>query len=445
VIDDLFDRSARFYAAVLSAGSLEEWARLMSSTEVLITADETWIQQPNAQRLLVFLVNILARCIGTVTITISTAVPLRIAPVLVAPRETLVDGLRDIAVDVRGPAFAPEPPLHQLRIHVGPRPPKAATVAVAADGWRALLWGSNSAPATFTGVPNAVGAFLAALLGATAVVRAFMEVATTDDKRLAEDEELILVEGKLRERYASPLGVVQMDASDLFGIGDAGTHRDDGRDLGQIVLASVGAVNGALLFLVALAGDLRAGITGFEPQPLERSNLNRYLYALACRVATLKTLAAEALATPLVSVRAYARFVNEDLGPFAVGATVVSGADNDEARHAAQRLARGPLISLATERDQVAVSAHAKGGPCLGCLFPGGTIATADLPTHALVAGWAGLLGLLALLGRLTDRPGTELRLSALRPHDRSRVASGIRPRCPVCSGRGVLADTPDV
>jgi hypothetical protein len=438
VTDELFDRTARFYHAVLRAGPLEQWARLMSATEVRITADESWIQQPGAQRLLVFLVNMLARCFGTITIAIAPSVPLVIDPVLVPPRDTLVDALRDMVMDVRGPAFAPEPPLHPLRIHVGPKPPKVETIAVAADGWRGVLWGRNAAPATFAGVPNAAGAFLAALLGATAIVRGFIEAVTTDDPEVAEDEEdVILVDGARRERFGSPLGTVQMDAGDFFQMRIAPPW--DGRNLGTIVLSSIGALNGAVLFLMALCGDLRACVVGFEPQPLERSNLNRYLYALACWVPTLKTRVAEALATAVLQIRAHARPVDGELDPFPEGATVSSGADNDDARHAAQRLARGPLLSLATDNDQVHVSRHApRDGPCVGCIYPGDTVGGEEIPTHPLVAGWAGLLGLLTLLGVSGYPPGSELRFSALRPHERSLVTWLIRPNCLVCGGRGV-------
>jgi hypothetical protein len=94
---------------------------------------------------------------------------------------------------------------------------------------------------------------------------------------------------------------------------------------------------------------------------------------------------------------------------------------------------------MATHDDQIHVSWHGlAGAPCLGCIYPGGTAGGEKIPTHPLVAGWAGLLGLLELLGVPASPPGSEVRLSALAPHERSLVTWAVRTACSVCGGRGV-------
>jgi hypothetical protein len=435
VTDAIFDRTARFYRSVLYAGTITRWAELISATEVVISVNPVWATQPGVQRLLVVLVVILARCFGTITIVGPERVALLITPVLVPKRGRLVAALRRIVSEIRGANFVADRVRHRVRLHVGADPPKRAIQTIAADGWRAMLWGPNAAPRSIHAEPNVVGAVLAALLGSTAVVRSFIEKTTTADPQAAQRGSLIRLTPAIYERYGTPLGTFQLNVWDLFGFEEGPTWSD--WDLGQLVFASVGAVNGNLLFILLLAENVGADIDAFEPQRLERSNLNRYWYAISRWVRRRKVKVAEAMSTARLVLRAHRSAVGDDLQPFASGAVVLSGADNDDARYAAQRLARGPLLSVATEGGQVHVSVHpADRGPCVGCLFPGDTVSSPKLPTHPLVSGWAGLLSFVTLLSGSHNLAGQELRISALRPLQVSLERVPIRSNCGLCLGR---------
>lgn len=440
-MDPIYRRTALFYRTLMRAGTQQRWTELMDSTEANITVDADFAARPGAQRLLVTLCVILARCFGTVSIGgegIDT-IALRIPPVLVPEHGTLAEACRALIAAIQGTAYQRPSPQRRLTIHVGPRPRRRASQVIVASGWRATLFGPLSAPQSFEGEPNPAGAILGALMAATSVVRSFLEQVTTPSRKIAPAQGRLLVDRRLYERYAPPLGVQELSAYDLFGLDPEPDWRP--QDLAHLTFVSLGAVNGALYFAMLIACDLNAVIHAFEPQRLHRTDENRYWYAIDAHRRRYKVAAAKSLATHRIRLEGQPLRLSAAHPPFREGALVISGADNDEARHLAQRLARGALISLSTEGEQVCASFHTPSAPpCAACLHPGGAAPGGVLPTHPVVSGWAGLLGLQALLARPSWDGGRQVRLAAFRPADRHDDQIEGRADCPVCHERAALA-----
>src|SRR5205823_2810024 len=132
----------------------------------------------------------------------------------------------------------------------------------------------------------------------------------------------------------------------------------------------------------------------YEPESIARHNLNRYLYATSDFPANgTKIATAERLSGPRLRLSGHLQGIEVEATPFAAGELVVSGADNDIARHATARRARGWLLSLASELDIAEFSVHAAGASrCLACIHPGDAARNLSQPTHPLVAAWPALI-----------------------------------------------------
>jgi hypothetical protein len=284
------------------------------------------------------------------------------------------------------------------------------------------------------GEADVLATFAAAILGATSMSRAFLELVTQPADR--PQHKPVLVDPGLHARYTSALGMVTVMPTDLFEAG--GSVRAGTGSVGSLALVSLGAVNGGLLYVLRLAG-MTCRIDALEPGRLNRSNLNRYLYAVAGHVGDSKVSAGRAIANSELEFSSRAIAI-EDLDSDFTATVVVSGADNNRARWETQRRApQSWVMSLETEVDNVSVSFFAPGGrPCSRCAHPSDLAPDPDQPTHPVVAAWAALIGAAALCeGPARWRPGQQVRLRALAPAD--RVWEELRPAagCPGCAQLG--------
>src|SRR2546425_308818 len=333
-MDELFSRTARFYASLIGSGTEVEWGEQIASTEVYISVDPEFAGRPGAQRTLLAATNLLARCFGRVSVS-APDVPCVVDPVLVSRESSVRASAEALAHAIQGPVATTI--VRRLGLHVGPNAP-AATNAVAARGWEAWLWGPGSSPGAFGGDGNPLGSFSAALLGVTAVSREFIAQAGA---------EIGFPHDSARMRFGVGLGVVQLSAWDLFGEESAAPPWRP-LHVGRAVFSSLGAVNGALWFLLAFAPDSVADVEAYEPEPITRHNLNRYLYATSEFPADgTKITAAARLVTATLQFSGRLDGIDAETIPLPAGALVISGADNDIARHATARRARGWLLSLA--------------------------------------------------------------------------------------------------
>jgi hypothetical protein len=281
------------------------------------------------------------------------------------------------------------------------------------------LWPAYGAPLSWAGDPNPAGAITAALLGAIAVTRDFIEQVTQSTEQDLGRRVSVPVEHRVR--FALPLGRVELCALDLIDPGRPETEWT-GVNLGDTRMASLGAVNGDLLYYMRLSGDVAASIVALEPQALRRTDLNRYLCAVARGVDLPKAQTGEALASERIKVQVRPARVEDDPEPF--GETlVISGVDNNAARWEVQRRAPAWLLSLESEHEETRLSMHHPSrGACLGCLHTLPIEPDPEQPTHPAVSGWPALLAFVTLLQPRSEwTPGLQVRINGLDPSDWSR------------------------
>jgi hypothetical protein len=392
---------------------------------VVLSIHPAHAARADGQRLYLATTNLLARAFGRLEVAVPSGAALAIDPVMVPASGELRDAATAMRDAVAGPRTGAVQERRRLTLHIGPSAPRGA-MAIAARGWRGISWKDGAVPDTFDGTGNPLGCFVASLLGGAALTRRFIETVKFGDCPSAVQ----------RLRFGASLGVLELSAYDPFlqRTGEPDWHAVD---LGRLIFSSLGAVNGALLYFMASAG-ITADITAWEPEPLVRHNLNRYLYALSddARTGLPKVEAAARCARGTITLVGVREGVDTSDTPFATDAIVVSGADNDIARHAAACRARSDLLSLATELDGTEFSVHGPSlaPPCIGCLHPGDAVPNESQPTHPIIAAWPAVFALTDLVrgGALRQR-GEVLTLQALRPAQRLIRLIARRKGCPLC------------
>lgn len=246
----------------------------------------------------------------------------------------------------------------------------SASTVVAERGGEGRVWDADD---------PSIGAIAGVLAGATAlptVIRRLEQVHSTvapDHLRVA------------RERVEVRLPRIALPGS---------------LSVGDVDIISAGAITNAALFSL-LRFDIEGRIRIFDDDVFQTSNLNRYPLMGVADVDQLKAHLLERFSRPgvdLVGVpERFGSGISVRLAP-----TVLVGADNVVARHAAQRTAPNWLHVAGTTHFEVITSAHTPDAPCAGCVHPrtseGG--GPNEIPTSSFVSLLAGTLQARALLAK---------------------------------------------
>ena len=224
-----------------------------------------------------------------------------------------------------------------------------------------------------------------------------------------------------------------------------------------MLVVGAGALGAPVLMYMAAAGVGR--ITVADDDTVGLSNLQRQVIFDSADLGRPKVEAAAArlaALNPHVAVTPLCRRITaEDAALVAGHDLVLDGTDSFASRAAvnAACVAAGvPLLagSIAQWEAQVTLYDPARGGPCLGCLFP-----TPPAPGLALSCAEAGVVGALPgvvgslmaleaiklLAGVADDGAGAGLRGQMILFDglwgDTRRIATAARPGCAVCGGLG--------
>ena len=206
--------------------------------------------------------------------------------------------------------------------------------------------------------------------------------------------------------------------AELIGIElEAGAHRLDtgqairldlrdwfpgviGARLDAVDAISGGAITSAALYVLLRVPGLTGALRVVEAEPLDLSNLNRYMLSRESLNGVAKIAMLEGFTRPGFEITGMRRrFENETLnlvGPLAQ--RVLVGVDHIPSRWLAQRHAPSWVGVGATQSLESMVSAHLPGEPCSGCLHPREPEVDETVPTISFVSFWAGLLLALELL-----------------------------------------------
>ncbi len=198
-------------------------------------------------------------------------------------------------------------------------------------------------------------------------------------------------------------------------------------------LVSGGAIGNAVAFALLRAPKLEGQVGVLDDDRSDLTNLNRNALLRRSRAGALKVDDLAALATgPLAFVPRPVRLVAGE--PLA--ATVLIGVDDIPSRWVAQATGPGWMGVGATAGFAVQVSEHRPGDPCAGCLHPQAPAPTGAIPTVAFVSFWAGLLLVVRWLRDLhgAPEPHAQTFFSPLRPEGWTYAGLGVAPNpsCPV-------------
>jgi molybdopterin/thiamine biosynthesis adenylyltransferase len=238
--------------------------------EVEITVDPVAAESPVGQRLLVVLVNLLARMKGVVARVhvlgadgrdVLPAVPL-LETELEAGLAELVGSLNSDESDYRADIAFAHSAEAVVRVHIGSA---GNGLVVAADGWRALL-GRHAEEAAWSAAPP-YGAALAASLAATEVFK-----------------QLLAANGGPDPARRPVIDLAYSAFND--GVGDESARGPDLRELvlRDLAVVGCGAGGSAALYVLAMQPGLAGEIALIEPDRHKMSNLNRYLMTTAADV-----------------------------------------------------------------------------------------------------------------------------------------------------------------
>jgi molybdopterin/thiamine biosynthesis adenylyltransferase len=225
---------------------------------------------PVGQRLLVTLVNELARMKGVVSAIAVTGISgERVLPGVPVEGQDLEDGLTALVASLNTDespfraeiAFASGD--DAVRVNVGGGPP--ADITVGADSWRALL-GEYAREAAW----DARAPYGAALAAALVAVEAF---------------KLLLLRNGLADPQRHPAGDLAFSAFN-HGVDSGAAVGPDvlELELHDVAVVGCGAGGSAALYVLAMQPGLRGDVALIEPGRHKLSNLNRYLMTTASDV-----------------------------------------------------------------------------------------------------------------------------------------------------------------
>jgi molybdopterin/thiamine biosynthesis adenylyltransferase len=342
---------------------------------VEIVVDPVAAEAPVGQRVLVVLVNELARMKGVVSRLHVTGVTDRavLSGVPLAER-TLDAGLHRLVDGLNGPAseyqatieFAPAS-APNVCVRIGD---EAQGLVVAADAWRALL-GAYAAEADWTATAP-YGAGLGAAIAAAEVFKRLLEANGGPDPARP------LLDEFAYSAFNYRCGADAARGPDVHGLA-----------LADVAVVGCGAGGSAALYVLAMQPGLSGGIALVEHDRHKPSNLNRYLMTSAVDVA----LGRHKLATAADHLARFAPRLHPTLypEPWELLTTppwplLLSTVDTVEARWAIQQraVAGAQILDGAVEGLLYVVQRVVPGGRCLECAHP----YDPELPLKQRAARW---------------------------------------------------------
>jgi len=177
-------------------------------------------------------------------------------------------------------------------------------------------------------------------------------------------------------------------------------------DFGRIDMISGGAIANAFLHGLLRIPQARASLRVFEPETLDISNLNRYVLARRSAVREHKTVMLASWQTDGVAISGEPiRFDENTPDSMQVLAPIVlMGTDDIPSRWFVQGLQPTWLCVGATIHFTAMVSEHDGNSACAACVHPEDDDVNAPVATAAFVSYWAGLLLLVRLLRKHSNR-----------------------------------------
>jgi hypothetical protein len=397
----------------------------LTSTEVVVTADEQNLSSHAAQCAFVTAAMLMARSGHRVYLSAPDLPMLGSQPPLNAGR--LISALTSIGADLLpGIGFRESAPAQpaDLAVALGSTPvrcPARRMVSLHASPWSGILQ-ARSVASLWREADWPYGALAA---GALASGEAF-KIALAKLARFARHAEFFADFTRLCEEVCVRVAPEETPQT---------TH------LAQVDFVSAGAITNAVLFCLGRILDVRGQARLIEDTTSDHSNLNRYALLRRSEVGRSKaqTLAeiglGELKLTP-VTVR-YSEHTVRKLQPLAP--QVVVGVDHIPTRWLVQRAWPTWLGVGATTHWNAMSSAHGEGLACAGCLHPRDDGDNNLIPTVAFVSFWAGLLLSVRLLRAAAgERPAVEDQhefWTPLRPERIWRGPVERRVQCPVCRG----------
>lgn len=263
-------RTRTALSQLASAAAGQDLEAVFAPGRINVVIDARPAREPQGQLLFSFAVNLLARLhpvVQRLTVVIELDAPLHLD--LPRWREP------SLAAHIARFLSCLKPP---LAWRVTDRPDASATVSlvvgsqaqaagerisVASAGWIAFVSPSDALP--IAGPPNPVGAYAAACLGVAEVWK-----------------RLLMPHGQIFGAMPIVPATRTLAFSTLTYVPDAvGPNPDlpDFIDLGTLTMVGVGAGGGAAAYTLASAGDLTGDLTVIEPDPVDDTNLNRYIFA----------------------------------------------------------------------------------------------------------------------------------------------------------------------
>ena len=347
----------------------------LTSTRVLISADEANLQSHSAQSAFFTLATLCARSGATVFLD-APNVHL-IQPHRPATADRLIDALMELnGLLVPKESFRIGSGKVDLAATLGDTPPKtgaAIALSLNADDWggsisefaRARPWVATDWP---------MGGLAAAALVAGEVFKAAMR--------------------KLRPWRRNDVFDEFYAATTSAAMRLSPPDSPKASDLGAFDFISGGAITQAVLFALSRIPDVRGVARVIEPEPYDLSNSNRYMLMRLDRPELMKPFDLETMDLGgLHVVGVPLRFdasTAEQVGPLA--AAVLVGVDHIPTRWFVGDLAPGWIGIGATSHHSVMVTTHDRTSSCARCAHPKDDPGAGPIPTVAFVSFWSGLV-----------------------------------------------------
>lgn len=411
-IQDFYSRTVLFVKTLVDP-SVTDVAILhhLLSIRVAVVGSKEVLLQPNGQYMAAMTVNLLSRFCPNLTLFIPETMPctanmplLNQGPIA----EALVRLAQAVNPCVSITLNPPTASKYHASIAIG-RGAKdvPSTVTINSDGWISFL-DTNGNPLDWASENvNPIGAYISACLGVAEVFKEILfrllkrETAAT--LRIGSLAFSALDYGFMRGPFVNP--------------SLPGSFR-----LGSLHFISMGALNSAVLYALCSLAGVSGDLIVIEPQGLDVSNLNRYVFLTAGPAinGTPKVTLSNEIASPYFgSVRAipldYRSCRERITQPMDLA---IVGVDNNEGRWDVQLDFPNCLICGGTERGQVTVSCHDRAGnkACVGCVYSAAEgqepSQSQPIPTISFVSAFSGfLMAAEVLKARLAELNGYKLDL----------------------------------
>jgi len=259
--------------------SYEYW--LSPEIRVLITAGGEWVNSQNGQFATVMAVNVLSRLFPVIThldIFLEGDAPL-LQRIPLIKSKSLRGALRQLVELIDSPCQVTF--IDSLKkeydaiLSIGPTDLRGEfKVTIHSDGWLAYVSRNSAKYAPSTNV-NPIGAYVASILGCIEIFKLTLRKKVNALFPREADSCLALK----RIRFID--GELKFSALDYSVNSDSSPNPElpSTFDLGEVYLVGLGAVGGALIYTLSSLTSIKGTIHLIDPDDVEMSNLNRYIYA----------------------------------------------------------------------------------------------------------------------------------------------------------------------